>query len=95
MFIEHEADVRETGIDEIVAEQKSRAKNRLIEVLAGRSPLKFADVVTGLLQPFMLRETNVKDICVDLAKEGKIENTWGGGNRKPQDDNMIMRKAAP
>jgi hypothetical protein len=37
----------------------------------------------------MLRETNVKDICVDLAKADKIENTWGGGNRKPNDGSTI------
>jgi hypothetical protein len=37
----------------------------------------------------MLRETNVKDICVTLAKDGRIENTWGSGNRKPKDDTVI------
>ena len=37
----------------------------------------------------MLRETNVKDLCVMLAKQGKIENTWGKGNRKPRSDSMI------
>jgi hypothetical protein len=30
-----------------------------------------------LLQGFMIRETNVKDLCVDLAREGKIQRTWG------------------
>jgi len=37
----------------------------------------------------MLRETNVKDICVELAKAGRIDKTWGGGNRKPQDTDVI------
>jgi hypothetical protein len=41
----------------------------------------------------MLRETNIKDICVNLAKSGKIENTWGDGNRKPRDGTMIKLKA--
>lgn len=40
----------------------------------------------------MLRETNVKDICVDLAKTGKIENSWGEDNRKPRDENIIKLK---
>jgi hypothetical protein len=40
----------------------------------------------------MLRETNVKDICVELAKADKIENTWGGGNRKPRDEDLIRLK---
>jgi hypothetical protein len=38
-------------------------------------PSHFSSVVVGLLQAYMLRETNVKDICVDLAKASKIENT--------------------
>ena len=28
------------------------------------------------MQTFMLRETVVKDICVDLAQRGIISNTW-------------------
>jgi len=92
MFAGYQAEVQEATIDEIVSEQKSLASSRLIEVLSQHGPLKFSRVVTGLLQPFMLRETNVKDICVDLAKTGKVENTWGGGNRKPTDDDMIKLK---
>jgi hypothetical protein len=46
-------------------------------------------VVVRLLQAYMLRETNVKDICVALAKAGTIENTWGKGNRKPHEEAMI------
>src|ERR1700676_4133369 len=46
----------------------------------------------GLAVEKLFRETNVKDVCVDLAKTGKIENTWGGGNRKPTDDDMIKLK---
>ena len=51
--------------------------------------MKFADLVELLLQAFMLRETNVKDICVDLAKEGSIQRTWGIGNRKPNDGTIV------
>jgi len=36
-----------------------------------------------------LRETNVKDICVELAKAGVIETSWGGGARKPKDQDLI------
>ena len=42
----------------------------------------------------MLRETNVKDVCVELAKMGKIENTWGTGGRKPTDQTMIKLASA-
>jgi hypothetical protein len=92
MFAGYQAEVQEATIDEIVSEQKSLASTRLIEILSQHGPLKFSRVVAGLLQPFMLRETNVKDVCVDLAKIGKVENTWGGGNRKPSDNHMIKLK---
>ena len=88
LFAVHHADVKEATIDSIVDEQTSLAKERLLTVLA-RGQLKFSQVVEGLLKSFMLRETNVKDICVALAKDGRIENSWGGGNRKPVDDSII------
>jgi hypothetical protein len=46
-------------------------------------------VVEILLQEFMLRETNVKDLCCELANDRKIQRTWGTGNRKPTDDSVI------
>lgn len=90
MFAAHAAEVQEASVDEIVAEQKDLARARLLDVLANRGPLKFSIVLAGLLQAYMLRETNIKDVCVDLAKTGKIQNTWGGGNRKPRDEDMIV-----
>jgi hypothetical protein len=45
-----------------------------------------------ILQAHMLRVTNVKDICVDLARRGTIEQPWGGGNRKPRDQDAIKLK---
>lgn len=92
MFADHEADIREATVDEIVDEQKQAASVRLLEILQQYPEIKFPKVVSGLLQAFMLRETNVKDICVDLAKANKIENTWGSGNRKPRDEDIIKRK---
>jgi three-Cys-motif partner protein len=88
LFAEHHAEMREATIDSIVEEQKARARERLLAILT-RGPLKFVEVWEELLRSFMVRETNVKDICVALAKEGKIENTWGGGNRKPNDTSVI------
>jgi three-Cys-motif partner protein len=88
LFTSFYAEVREATIDGIVEEHKARASERLLVALE-RGPLKFAEIVDGLLKGFMLRETNVKDICVSLAREGKIENSWGSGNRKPKDDNII------
>jgi three-Cys-motif partner protein len=83
-----EANVQELSIDDIVEEQKISATNDLLEMLQDFS-LEFSLVWTAMLQSYMLRLTNVKDICVELAKIGKIENTWGGGNRKPRDEDVI------
>lgn len=92
LFAGHQADVQEASIDEIVDEQKALASSDLMATLLQHGPFYFSTVVTGLLQAYMLRETDIKDICVDLAKAGKIEDTWGNGNRKPRDENMIKRK---
>src|SRR6266446_4601515 len=92
LFASYQAEIKEATIDEIVLDQKSLAEIRLIQMLSQRGPLRFSRVVSGLLEPFMLRETNIKDICVSLAKSNKIENTWGRGNRKPSDDDMIRLK---
>jgi three-Cys-motif partner protein len=80
LFAGHQANVQEETIDKIVEEQKG---------LKTSGPCAFSSVLVKLLQAYILRETNIKDICVDLAKAGKIENTWGAGSRKPRDANMI------
>jgi three-Cys-motif partner protein len=92
LFTDHEVEVKEATIGEIVEEQKSLATTELMARI-DKGPMPFSTVVVLLLQAYMLRETNVKDICRELAKSGTIENTWGGGNRKPQDKDMIRLKA--
>jgi three-Cys-motif partner protein len=89
LFAEHEADVREATVDDIVAEQKALATDRLLQILQAEGPTPFSKLVDAILQGFMLRETNVKDICVDLARQGRIRNSWGSGNRKPADETLI------
>jgi hypothetical protein len=92
LFPGHEAEVQEATIDQIVTAQKASGSTQLIQIVAKDGALKFADVVVKLLQPFMLRETDVKDICVELAKAGRIERTWGNGQRKPKDSDLIKLK---
>jgi three-Cys-motif partner protein len=89
LFAGMHADVQAETIDEIVSDQKSLATERLMTVLSN-GPQTLTGVVDDLLQAFMLRETNVKDICCDLARAGRITNTWGGRNRKPQDTSIIQ-----
>jgi three-Cys-motif partner protein len=89
LFAGVEAIVQEASIDELVEEQKRLAADQLLKMLSSGGAMKFSDVIDCLLQAFMLRETNVKDICVKLAKDGAIQNTWGGGNRKPTDEAIV------
>jgi len=47
-----------------------------------------------VLENFMVRETNVKDICAALAKEGAIEAPWSNSRPKrikPSDHDLIQR----
>jgi three-Cys-motif partner protein len=92
LFSGLDADVQETAIDEIVEEQKTNASQDLLEILSEFGPMPFVGIWETLLQAHMLRVTNVKDICVDLAKIGKIEQTWKGSARKPRDQDIIKLK---
>jgi hypothetical protein len=60
-----------------------------LELLASHPKIKFKSIVAAILQAYMLRETNVKDICLNLATLGKIENTWGAKPKKPNDGDLI------
>lgn len=95
LFAGHEAEVREATIDQMIVEQCGLATRDLLAALSSRGSISFSNVVAELLQAHMLRETNIKDICADLAKAGKIENTWGGGNRKPREGVSIKLKIPP
>jgi three-Cys-motif partner protein len=89
LFAGHQAGVQEETIDDIVNAQKEAASKDLMTTLRQYGPQRFSAVVVQLLQAYMLRETNIKDICVDLTKTGRIENTWGGGIRKPHNGDLI------
>jgi three-Cys-motif partner protein len=89
LFAGHEAEVQEQALEDIVAEQKKLAAKDLVDTLQLRGEFKFEDIVAPLLQAYMLRETDVKNICVQLAAEGTIENTWGAKPRKPKDGDVI------
>ena len=93
LFSDHQASVKEATIEEIVEEQSALATVELIAILSRSSHLRFDSVVGELLERYMLRETNIKDICVELAAAGQIENTWGKGKRKPSDESLIKLKA--
>jgi three-Cys-motif partner protein len=79
-----DADLQEASIDDVVAANKKLGEKALIiELREAGGQMRFAELWPILLRAQMLRVTDVKDICKQLAKEGLIENTWGSGNRKP------------
>jgi hypothetical protein len=88
LFAGMDADRQELSFEDLIEEQKAKASEELLAELKKSGPLKFSRVWALLLVPYMLRVTNVKDICVKLAANGTIRNSWGG-NRKPQDDDLI------
>jgi len=92
LFSGLDAEFQENTVDQIVEGQKRLASNELLEILREFGTLSFAAVWEILLQAYMLRVTNVKDVCVDLSKAGKIEPTWTGGARKPRDHDAIKLK---
>jgi three-Cys-motif partner protein len=92
LFSGVDADIQETTIDEIVEEQKILASHEVLNILHEFGPISFLGLWEMILQAYMLRVTNVKDICVDLARRGTIEQPWGGGNRKPRDQDAIRLK---
>jgi three-Cys-motif partner protein len=93
LFGDHSAKVSEASIEELVTQQKVSAKSRLLELLGGSGPQPFERLVGILLEEFMIRETDLKDICVELEKAQNLERTWGLGNRKPG-TGTIIRLAA-
>jgi len=89
LFAGIDADAQESSVDAIVEEHKVKASADLLKSLATHGERKFSQIVDEALQIYMLREKNVKDICLKLARSGKIARTWGGGNRKPNDECSI------
>jgi three-Cys-motif partner protein len=92
LFGDHDANVSEASIEDLVARQKVAAKARLLELVLPFGSLPFERLVGVLLEEFMIRETDVKDICVEMEKAGKLARTWGLGNRKPDTGTLIQFK---
>jgi len=62
------------------------------QLLARNADISFKDLWITVCEALPLTPSDVKDICVTLAKEGFIENTWtlpGSSKRKPGDKHII------
>lgn len=80
------------GVADLLREEIDKVRDALPDTLrrCGGSA-KFKQVWQAALKAHMLRQTNVKDICCQLAREGVIDNTWStAGRRKPGDDDLIL-----
>lgn len=78
----------------MIEELKMEASPFILDLVgnSGGRP-SFFEVRTAVLRSFMLRETNVKDICVGLAEEGKIRPSWknrGSRIQKPGLHDLII-----
>ncbi|MGZ8371162.1 MAG: three-Cys-motif partner protein TcmP, partial [Caulobacteraceae bacterium] len=83
LFEDFEADVQEASIDVLVERHKKLATAYLLRMLSDGQGRQFSAIVDELLEVFMLRETNVKDVCVDLSRLNLVVNTWSPSARKP------------
>jgi three-Cys-motif partner protein len=90
------------SIDEVVTENIEAARVWIVDYLRRRGSVRFAELCEKILLTHMLRETNVKDICVELAKKGVVVASWRSETprkQKPHDDHLIAlvmsKPAAP
>lgn len=87
------ASLAEMSADAQFASIKVQAKEWLREQLPN-CPKSFSEIWPQMLDRFMVRKTDAKDICVELAKAGEIKNTWrmnGSRRHKPGDADQIER----
>ncbi|MDX0503610.1 three-Cys-motif partner protein TcmP [Sinorhizobium medicae] len=87
------ASFAEMSADTQLASIKVQAKDWLREQLPS-CPKPFSEIWPPILDRFMVRKTDAKDICVELGKAGEIKETWrqnGSRRRKPDDADQIER----
>ncbi len=90
LFAGVEAQVQEATFEEIIGDQMALASEDLVTTIRQFGPVAFRQAVVNLQQAYMLRETNIKDICCALADAGVLEPNWiVGRQRKPQDDTIL------
>jgi hypothetical protein len=71
---------------------RANTKGR-ISLPANPNSIRF--LVLKVLELLVLRKTNVKDVCVQLANDGLIDNTWKPASRnKPFDGSPIRLSGA-
>lgn len=67
LFGGHDADVSEASVEDLVEQQKLRARERLLGILRVKGSQRFEQLLGVLLEEFMIRETDLKNLCVGLT----------------------------
>jgi three-Cys-motif partner protein len=88
--------IPEKSFEELVEENILAARKWIIALLNERhTSIQFGVLVPKVLELFLLRETNVKNLCVQLANDGIIDNTWKAASKnKPYDGSPISLSKA-
>lgn len=95
LFATAEAEKKQDTFDEIIRDQMDLAAEDLVTTIKEFGPVSFKQAVVNLQQAYMLRETNIKDICCELADARVLEPNWIVGRvKKPQDDTMLVIRAS-
>lgn len=95
LFAGVEAEVQEASFEDIIADQMALASEDLVTTITEFGPVPFKQAVVNLQQAYMLRETNIKDICCKLADAGVLQPSWViGRQKKPQDDTILTLVAS-
>ncbi|MGR8963713.1 three-Cys-motif partner protein TcmP [Rhizobium leguminosarum] len=87
------ASVAEGSMEAQIASIKHQAKDWLRQQLP-TCPQPFSNIWPMMLDKFMLRKTDARDICAELGKSGEIKETWrmnGSRRQKPDDNDQIER----
>jgi len=84
----------ETGsFGQLQATAKLNTKKYIESRVQSVSKISFEALAAETMEKFMVRETQIKDICVELSQRGKIEATWKQGSnrrRKPDQNDLLI-----
>ena len=88
----HDADIAGMTIEAQLVATKLEAADWLRRQLP-TCPKPFSQIWPAMLDQFMMRKTDAKQICVELGKAGEIKETWranGSKRRTPSETDLIQ-----
>lgn len=91
---EEMASMAEVSMEAQIANIRNQAKDWLRADQLPVCPKPFSEIWPPMLDKFMLRKTDAKQVCVELGKAGEIKETWrlnGSKRRTPDDADRIER----